>query len=343
MNDNRDITLKEFLLKIREYSIYLYKKRIIILLGAFLFALLFFYLEYKKKDKYKAQLTFMVNEDPAGASSSVAASLIGRFIGGTGKYNLEKILSLSRSRSIVEKTLLTKVVVDSSADLLANHFIREYELKNYDKNNKPYDYYFEVDSITDEKSSQMMTNIYDLLTGDKGIYASSVNEKSGIMTIELTSTNEDLSITFINRLFDVLSLYYIEKAIAKDMNTYNLLKKKLKELYGKMNYEIDESYAYNDQILGAWQETARLPSIKKTRDSKITTEVYAEVLKNLEIAEFTLNNNTPFIQRIDFPRKPLNEISGHVIKFSLIGLILGGVFVSLILIFRKIIHQALNS
>ncbi|MBK6450621.1 hypothetical protein [Candidatus Brachybacter algidus] len=239
----------------------------------------------------------MVNEDTGPSMNAIAANILGRFGGGAGKYNLEKILSLSRSKSIIEQTLVKKKTVDGKYDYLANHFITNYD-------------------------------------------SSSSNDKSGIMTLRLISNNEDLSQSFINTMFEVLSNFYIEKSIEKEKLTYDLLKQRVELLYNRMNNQLDKATSYTDKSMGIWEESSRLPSIKLTRDSRISTELYGEILKNLEIADFTMKSKTPFIQQIDYPRKPLiTEEAGLYIQI-VIGGIIGFLFSAIIIILRKIVLTA---
>lgn len=337
---NKDISLKEFILRINFYFRELLRKWYIVLACSIIFGALFGLRAYYADKKYIAELTFMVNEDTGPSMNAIAANILGRFDGGAGKYNLEKILSLSRSKSIIEQTLVKKKTVDGKYDYLANHFITNYELNTSVKDTLLKDFYFSDDSINTLAESTMMLNIYLALTGEKGLFSSSSNDKSGIMTLRLISNNEDLSQSFINTMFEVLSNFYIEKSIEKEKLTYDLLKQRVELLYNRMNNQLDKATSYTDKSMGIWEESSRLPSIKLTRDSRISTELYGEILKNLEIADFTMKSKTPFIQQIDYPRKPLiTEEAGLYIQI-VIGGIIGFLFSAIIIILRKIVLTA---
>ena len=297
---NKDISLKEFILRINFYFRELLRKWYIVLACSIIFGALFGLRAYYADKKYIAEL----------------------------------------SKSIIEQTLVKKKTVDGKYDYLANHFITNYELNTSVKDTLLKDFYFSDDSINTLAESTMMLNIYLALTGEKGLFSSSSNDKSGIMTLRLISNNEDLSQSFINTMFEVLSNFYIEKSIEKEKLTYDLLKQRVELLYNRMNNQLDKATSYTDKSMGIWEESSRLPSIKLTRDSRISTELYGEILKNLEIADFTMKSKTPFIQQIDYPRKPLiTEEAGLYIQI-VIGGIIGFLFSAIIIILRKIVLTA---
>ena len=135
MNNNQqnnfesdEITLKELILKVREYWREVWKNRFLVLLISALFASIFLWRAWIAPVVYLAELTFMVNEDEGGGLGGVA-SILGQFgLGGgsSGKFNLDKILELSRSRKIVSQVLFEEIEVDGKVDYIANHIIDEY-------------------------------------------------------------------------------------------------------------------------------------------------------------------------------------------------------------------------
>ena len=82
-----------------------------------------------------------------------------------------------------------------------------------------------------------------------------------------------------------------------------------------------------------------MPQTQIDRDVRMLNVIYAEALKNQEIASFTLQNQTPFIQSLDLPLKPLEQkkenLFVNLAKIFFLTLLLGSVFI----IFRKIIRD----
>lgn len=346
MTDNieyaNEITLKEFIIKLKYYLKELARNWYILVLSSVLLGLVFGVRAYFTEIKYISELTFMVNEDSGPSVNSIAANVLGRFVGGGGKYNLEKILSLSKSMNIMEKTLLQKSKIDGKSNFLANFFIEEYKLNQKTYNGELDGFFFSKDTISSEKDSRMMAVLFNMLVGEQGLFSASTDEKSGIMTLKLICKNEELAVGFVNTLFNILSEYYINKSIEKEQITYDLLKQKANALYGQMDTKLDYSIHHDDNTLGVWQEASKLPSMKNLRDARISTEMYGEVMKNLEIADFTLKSKTPFIQEIDVPRIPLAQIKNSLIKKIAIGGVLGIFLSVLFVVGRRTIVNAMN-
>jgi LPS O-antigen subunit length determinant protein (WzzB/FepE family) len=71
--------------------------------------------------------------------------------------------------------------------------------------------------------------------------------------------------------------------------------------------------------------------------------MYAEALKNLELAEFSLRRKEPFIALIDSPIAPIAPQSESKIKAIIIGLLLGGLISGTFIVGRKIYREAMQS
>ena len=83
------------------------------------------------KPKYKASLSFLLNENEGGMNLSLSsfAGLAGAYgMGGGGQVNEDKLVFIANSRNIIGQTLLKKVSVNNKEDLLINHFIEEFKL-----------------------------------------------------------------------------------------------------------------------------------------------------------------------------------------------------------------------
>ncbi|MCO6462360.1 MAG: hypothetical protein J5I59_13235 [Saprospiraceae bacterium] len=290
---------------------------------------------------YPAKLTFMVNEDESSKLTGGLAVLLGRVgVGSSGKINLDKMIELSKSRNIIQSALLAKVKVNERTDYFVNHFINIYELNKTNKDGEE-DVLFthsNVDSFTIEEN-RMLIKTYNLLTGEKGILSTNYSEKSGIMEMALNSINEELSINFVDTLFQKLSEFYISKSIEKEYKTYSILKQKVSKLFAEMNQKEYSSARIEDQTLGEWRKTDNVPVVLNRRDANVLLMVYGEALKNLEIAEFSLNSKTPTIQIIDSPIKPIKPIVTSKTIYTAVGF-MAGLLLSLVFIFIK---NVLNS
>jgi len=124
-----EVSLRDLILKVREYGLESFRYWYIPAIFAILVAGYQLYRYFNYTPIYPATITFSVDEDEGGGSSGLT-SILGQFgLGGVRptRYNLDKILELSKSRRVVQQTLFTKITLDRKEDFLANHLIRIYK------------------------------------------------------------------------------------------------------------------------------------------------------------------------------------------------------------------------
>jgi uncharacterized protein involved in exopolysaccharide biosynthesis len=68
---------------------------------------------------------------------------------------------------------------------------------------------------------------------------------------------------------------------------------------------------------------------------------YAKVIEQKEIAEFSLNDQTPVVQIIDYPISPIEPSKSSLIKNIILSLLIGGFLGGFIVIARKILRDTL--
>ncbi len=347
--ESDEITLKELILKIKGYAAEVFHNWKLAGLITMPFLAFFLYKAFTTPPTYKANLTFMLNEDTGGGFSGVSGILgsLGLGGGGGGKYSLDKILELSRSRQIIEKALFTNCNYNGQDDFFANHLIREYKLheKGWAKDTALQQFMFTNGNtaVFSKRENKALMGLYGMLvqTTKGALFTSSFEKNSGIMTFSVNSTSEDLSIELVKTIFAKLSDFYILNAVQKEQETYALLKSKVDSikylLYGK-----EAGLAkFDDSNLFLQEQTVQLPKKRLNRDVQMLTLMYGEAIKNLEVAEFALNNKRPFLQAIDFPISPIKPEKISKVKNGLLGLCIGLMVGALFIIARKIIREAM--
>ena len=209
---NDEVTVKDMILKIREYFMELKAAKKWILLSSFIFLILFGLKSFTDREYYKAELSFMINQDngnPLGSLSGV----LGTFgITAKSKNNLARVLELSRSRKIIENTLFNKVALYENEDFLANHLINYYDslgkwnsrpwynpFANIDDSLKDFSFRNVDVNRFEEKENKALKILYHKIAGYpekqvEGILANSYDEESRIMYMSIELMNEDLAI-----------------------------------------------------------------------------------------------------------------------------------------------------
>jgi hypothetical protein len=181
------------------------------------------------KPKYKASLSFLLNENEGGMNLNLSsiAGLAGAYGmgGGGGQVNEDKLLFIASSRNIIGQTLLKKAMVYGKEDLLINHYIEEFNLRSgfgSDTALKNFERFIHT-QLTDltYAENKVLDKIYtslqkgSLYTVDAKKKAGIVAQGAGIITLNFTTKNEELSKQFIDHLYLVLSNYYIQKSTLK--------------------------------------------------------------------------------------------------------------------------------
>ena len=341
--ENDEITLKELILKAKEYIIEIIRYWYIVLLFILPIAAYMFYDAYKTKATYKADLTFSVNTDQ-GTSLGLAAALGGLGeLGGNTK--LDKIVELSKSRKISQTALFRRAVINNVDDYFANHLIRERELHVGWENDTSglKGFLFKRDSVErfSRTENGALLKLHDILVGKTPIFTGSYDKKSEIMKLSLTTTNEDLSIGLLKVIYDDLSTFYVAKSTSKEERTYKLFRAKADSLKNLVRSKDVSADRYEDRNRGSLflEDKREVERLKK--EAYIYNTLYGETEKNMTLASFALESKAPFIQEIDMPISPIKGEKKSKKMALITGFLLGGFLGAIIIILRKILRESL--
>jgi len=334
------------LLMIWDYLRYLGRRWKIIFLIAILAALIGYFLAKKSQTLYTADLTFMLTEQEAPSSSinSVLGNL-GIDPAGGGEQNLSKILELSRSMQIMQKVLLTQDSIDGKRDYFANHVIDHFKLHQKWNKNSLKDFRFQKTDFSnfDETEKEALKKVYSYVVGSKtkdGIFTYALSNDSKIMTLSLESPSQDLSVNMLLLIFEELSTYYIDKTTEKQQTTYAAIKAETDSIQQKLKSTEYQLARFRDTRQDLVRQKSQLAKNQLIREVSLYASIYAESIKNLELAKFNLKQKTPFIQAIDLPFKPLQASKSSPLKSAILAAI-AGIFLSVILLMcYKIITDA---
>ena len=348
---NDEISVKEIVIRIKEYFWEIVRKWWLILVASILFAAFLGWKAKKVPETYPAPLTFMLNSENGGSLSSVTG-LLGSFgFGGGSKneYNLDKMMKLLKSRKISEQVFFSTIQMNGNSDYLANHLINHLDTIDRWQGKKglfqfgPYTdpiakFRFQRDSIQDFGyfDNQALKRLFVKITGYgdvEGMLTGGYDELSSILYITFTCQNEELSIKVVNKYYDHLVDFYTYQSTSKQSHTYRLIKEKsdsLAALLYQKEFQYAKTLQSNQRI---FDETERLGEARLRREVEKLNIMFLEATKNLEVADFALKNETPFIQTIDRPLSPLDSeyesFPWAIIRGFILGGFLGLIFVSL--------------
>jgi hypothetical protein len=351
--DNDEISLKELIVKIKEWVTFLKSKWKSIFIFGIIGALIGLTIALFDKPTYKAVLTFAMEEDKGsgGGGLSGALGLASSFgidlggAGGGGAFAASNLAELMKSRLLVEKVLLEPIFINGKIITLAEYYIQINKLrKGWDKkpNLKSIQFLPNADrsNFTLQQDS-ILQKIHTSLIDKEHLSIMQKDKKVTILSIEVTSENELFSKIFCESIAKETSDFYIETKSKKSKINVSVLQRQTDSVRNALNSaitgvanETDNVYNLNPafNIKGA-------PSKKKQIDVQANTAILTNLVVQLELAKITLRKETPLIQLIDRPILPLQKEKFGKLKSIALGGFLAGFLYILYLIFSRLYRK----
>jgi hypothetical protein len=337
-----EISLKELSDKIRGTWKYLVKKWVIILVAGIIGGGIGLTVALLSPVKYQSRLSFVVEDNKAQMGG--IAALAGQFgfdFGGSsggGVFSGDNVLLFLKSEKLCRETLLTPY--DSAGNkILADVYADANELKSKWAKDK------EIGQINfshyrDGQFPRLEDSLMQLITKrilQKDLSVSKPDKKATFVEVTVTMRDELLSKYFNERLVKIATDHYVEsKTKLKALNVAKLQHRadSIGSLLVSKTYEA----AATQQSLVDLNPALRLAPVSgeiSNRDKAMIATIFAEVVKNLEIAKVALNQETPTIQLVDQSSLPLKtEKVSKLISFIIGGLLIGFLVV-LFLLFKR--------
>ncbi len=314
--DNKDsdvISINYIKLRLKQTVAYLSKKWLTIVICGIVGAVLGYGYTIIKKNNYTAECTFVLQDGDKGSLSQYSglASLAGINLdaGTDGLFQGENIFELYKSRTMLEKTLLTKAVFNGKTQLLIDRYISANNLRARWDNEK-------MGNVTFGGSSSNFSRLQDSLITDivkrinkNGLTVVKPDKKLSIIHVSVKSKDELFAQAFANEIVKDVNDFYIQTKTKKSSINVQILQKQadsvkrvINESIGGVASSLDAAPNANPQML-----SLRVPSQRKQIDVQASVAVYSEIVKNLEVSKLSLRKETPLIQVIDAPILPLES------------------------------------
>lgn len=349
---NDEISLKELLLKVKELYSYLLSKWKIIFLAGIIGAALGITYSLIKKPIYTATLSFALEDEKGGGGLGSALGLASSFgldLGGSGGgiFTGSNLTELFKSRSMVEKTLLSPVNINGKIISLAEMYIQNNEWRDkWSLNPKLVSIQFLPNS-----NSKLFTRVQDSIIGvmyqnlsNGSLSVGQKDKKISIISIDVSSTNELFAKYFCEALAKQVGNFYVDTKSKKARINMAILERQVDSIRSELNGSITGVAVANDNTfnLNPAMNVRRAPSARRQVDVQANTAILTELVKQSEMAKVTLRKETPLIQVIDRPILPLAKESFGKLKGGILG---GGIFVFISIFFlvgRKFYNENLK-
>ena len=357
--ESDEISLKELILKIRDWWRYLLSKWMIILLFAIIGAALGLSYAYFKKPIYTATTTFVLEDEKGGGgleNLAGLASMAGLDIGGGGGgiFHGDNILDLYKSRSMLQKTLLTPIEVNGKMQLLVDRYINFNKLREEwaDKPDMAH-LQFSAHSLNIgnqfRKEVRLKDSILGVIVGDINknyLTVSKPDKKTSTIKVDVKAEDEFFAKSFNDELVKNVNEFYIITKTKKTLQNVVILQHKTDSVRAVMNGAIYKAVAVSDATpnLNPTRQVQRVAPAQKAQFSAETNKsILAEMVKNLELTKMSLSKETPLIQVIDEPVYPIQVEKTSRLKGILFGSILLSAVVVIVFVLKRIFENIMGS
>ena len=341
MPENKEIEIRDIIITLKEIKQELISRSFKIGLFVFLFSLTAVLINFFQDSRYKAELSFVVEDKQKSTPLSSVSGLASQFgfdffSSSNTTFSQANIMELLKSRGVISKTLLRS----NNKKLFIQNYISMYNLDSDWENNK------DLEGITfknqiDIKHDSIITMIWEKIIEDD-ISVEIKNDETDIIYLSFKSKEEKFAKLFSENLIDEMSSMYIEYQTKQSTNTIDFLQNRADSVFNELE-KAEEEFArvkdINQRIIKA---SGRLKELQLMRSVEVLSTMYLELVKNIEISKLTLLNQTPIIQVIDRPTLPLEDTKLSTFLVFFISFVLSFLISVFYFVFRKMIVDSLK-
>lgn len=353
LSSKEEITMREFILKVREIIHYLFLKWYIFI-GVGILAILSGILYSKYKEPiYTATTTFVLE---AGESSSNLgqysgiASMVGIDLGGGGGlFQGDNILELYKSRTMIESALITKSAVDTNATLV-DHYLEMTNAKaKWEKSSS------DLLKINFGNSTQLNSNFQRMRDSIIHTIVNDINKeflqvvkpdkKLSLINVSVKAKDEVFAKEFNDALVKEVNDFYYNTKTKKSKGNIAILQHKVDSVRAVMNGNIATAAVVIDGTpnLNPTRQAQRLVPTQRSQFSAETNKaILGQLIQNLELSKMALLKEAPLIQVVDQPGYPLTVNKPGKIISVILAVILFEFFTLCFLLIKREYHIIMN-
>lgn len=333
-NLESDLLLSDILGKFSDMLKYVLSRWIIVISLGLIGGLSMVCYSIFQKPTYTATSTFVLEESGKGGMLGQYAGLaalagVNVDSGDSGLFQGDNIFELYRSRLMIEKTLLSTADFDGKPQTLIERYIAFNGLRaKWKSDDHIGDIRFDGEpEHFNRKQDSIITGLTKLFN-KKYLGVGKPDKKLNIIQVDVKSKDELFARNFVNKLVENVNLFYVQTKTKKSYQNLMILQHQADSVRNVLNSQIGGVASAIDAEPNANPlfQSLKVPSQRKQVDVQASSGVYAEIVKNLEIAKISLRKDTPLIQLIDVPVLPLeNNKLGKVIAFAAGFMICGAI------------------
>jgi len=345
-----EISLKELIFKLKKWFHYLLSKWVIIFVISVVGGGLGLTYAISKKTIYTAATTFVL-EDSGSQSGPLSqlgglASIAGIEIGGGGIFQGNNILELYKSRTMIQKTLLSEIEYNGIKQLLIDRYL-EFNNVRIEWSKKQ-----NLKALT-FRNSKNLTRLQDSILGTivndinkNYLIVGTPDKKTSIIKIEVKAPDEFFAKAFNDQIVKNVNDFYVQTKTKKSLENVLILQQKVDSVRTVMNGAIYSAAIVADATpnLNPTRQVQRVVPMQRSQFiSETNKAILGEMVKNLELSKISLRKETPLIQVVDKPVFPLYKERISKTKGIILGGLLFGFLTILWLLLRKVFLFIINN
>ncbi len=315
-----------------------WKQALFLMIACVLLATIYYFIQ---KPKYEGTASFILEEKGSsmgGSLSGLASQFgvdIGSLTGSAGLFAGDNILDILKSRTIIEKVLLSKIDSSNTNIKLADLYLDWSKLKSKwaDKEGLAN---LSFDNCAPGKPNSRLQDsvlfvIYQKLS-KKNITVERINKKGSIIEVTTVSQSEVFSKLFSERLVAETMKMYIDIKTGTAQKNIHRLEQRSDSLMQVLNSKSFKSASLQVLDANIAYKSAAVPVEVSQRDKTVTYALYTEIMKNLEASRMALAGQTPIINLLDNSKYPLEDQKFSFGILLAIGII-AGLLINFVIVF----------
>jgi hypothetical protein len=341
-NNSNEITIKELILSIKEYFREILSKWWLIAIITALFVSFFLYKHFTHTVTFPYEIKFMVEGE---SSQPALGGLLGQFGIGQKSANPAKIQEVGKSNTNFKKIAFSKM----DNDFIANKIIEIYNLDEmWGNENEEFRNFRFSNSELKSDIEQLAFKRLSLLTwkgnGNNGMPLLTMNYDfdNAIYLISSNAENDDLSYNLANSLYSNVEYFFETEILKNKTKTLAILNKKSDSLRIVLQTKNIELARFDDRSVGVVNNVYKSKRNILQQEFLAVSNLFSEIMKNIELAEFNLNNSKALFLIVDKTLKPIFGTKSKIVEKILIGIVAGLFLSVLFIVVSKFIKSAMN-
>lgn len=351
--EDDEISLKELILKIKEWWGYLSSKKWIIIAAGIVGGLLGLGYSFIKKPIYTATTTFVLESGEKGGGLGAyagMASMMGIDLGGGGgdMFQGDNILDFYKSRKMIEKALFSPVDSADNQPLIENYIEINELRKGWAENDRLKNLRFRVGDFERSKRDRLRDSVVGSIVAsisNSYLSVAKPDKKLSKIQVDVKSTNEVFSKRFNEEMVRNVNDFYVQTKTSKSLNNVAILQRKTDSVRAVMNGAIYNAAAVSDATpnLNPTRQVQRVAPIQRAQASAETNKaILGSLIQNLEMSKMTLMKEAPLLEIVDGPIYPLHKERFGKAKGIILGGLIFGFLMTFFLLFRAIIKNIMQ-